>query len=700
MTLPIELEFLKEHLEDPSDFYKRADWLLNPFEEPIWKYNFDFKKGHLEIDWNMRLEDGSYLIDTKNADLLDSLKYWLIASTTPHAGGRFNCITVQYAAFNRMLHLIDYLLINEGRLNLSRYGLAALSGDDIKAILTKIASSPSISVSLFDWPNRLIDFSRNLLKVTNVNEIENTLTEIDGICVVNSDDYDEAQAFGVDPTEIPYLRAALQVNGFIGYNRKLGYSPNSVLVSQEIYRNTLRVKLINKPALSLLSFSPSTEIYHREYASVDVTTGTGNSVSPVVYVAYVQAFYNLGTLHELGVKAPSIEDILSIKDFKVNLKKMGRFRTLPSQTVFDSVKNAIEFHFDHGREILNGFLRIALAAKKMNCRTTDLSNEDFIRALGPQLRALGVAELGVGGTCKPSVMHTEKGGLSKDEHFELLRANRRLVPLVHVYFGAVQLVAGALTARRVGELNDLEIGEALDNSGAWIVFLNRKSSRGLMGLRSTEARPIEPIGREMLKEVERFQKILNRIGFGEKVTSLFSSPSVLSESHRISASSFSFNKHLDEFCDYFETPLNSEGNRYYIRQHQLRRFFALLFFYSNSFGGLETLQWMLGHTDLRHAWHYITESMSGEILRGAKSQFVAESLHRNGAGSFKDLAHLLKQRYGTDDFTLLDTEELEGYVSELLEEGDIDIEPEFFTDAEGEKFKVIVKIHERERGAI
>ena len=103
---------------------------------------------------------------------------------------------------------------------------------------------------------------------------------------------------------------------------------------------------------------------------------------------------------------------------------------------------------------------------------------------------------------------------------------------------------------------------------------------------------------------------------------------------------------------------------------------------------------MLGHTNVSHVWHYITETIGGDVLRGAKSQYVAESLHRNGTEDFKELGDLIQSRYGTDDFTLLDTEELEDYVAELLEEGDIEIEPEFFQGPKGEDFKVVVKIKE------
>ncbi|KXS54190.1 MAG: site-specific recombinase, phage integrase family domain protein [Marinobacter sp. T13-3] len=694
MTLPNELAFLQEYLEGPSNRYDQAEWLYNSFGDPIWSYNFDFKRGPQYLDWNVDLSNDTSLTDSENAELLNSLKHWLIASTEPQAGGVSNSVKVQYAEFNRTLHVIDYLIMNDEVYKISSFGLASLSADDLKDILTKIASSPVIHESLFTWTTRLIEFTQKLLKETPADEINEILAEVEGIARVNPDHLDEARSLGLDPELIPSLKAALHRNGFMTRNKRLGFAPNSALISLELYKNTTKVKYIDKPALPIFSYTPSTDYYSREFNAVGVTTGEAEeTLSPVVYARYVNSLYRMGILHELNISAPEVVDLLSIKAFRVDLKNMGRFRTLPSEVVFGSVKNAIDFHFNHGRDILNGFLRLAILAKKLGCGLGEVPQQDFDNAIGPRLKDLGISELGDRfSSYKSFVKRNHIFKLSKPDHFKAFRNNRWLLPLVYVYFGAVQLVVGALTARRVGELNELMVGKALDSTETWLLFQNRKSTRGLMGLRSTEARPIEPIGTTMLKELDRFQRILNRIGYGKKVNFIFSSPSTASGNCRISASAFSFNKHLDLFCDYFETPLNHQGRRYYIRQHQLRRFFALLFFYSNSFGGLETLQWMMGHTDLRHVWHYITESMTGEVLRGAKSQFVAESLHYGGGDSYKDLADLLQKRYGTKDFTLLDTEELEDYITALLEEDEIEIEPEFFTDPDGQKFKVIVKI--------
>jgi hypothetical protein len=374
------------------------------------------------------------------------------------------------------------------------------------------------------------------------------------------------------------------------------------------------------------------------------------------------------------------------------MSKSGHHFTLPSQVVFDAVRNAIEFHLKHGKDLVDSYCRLALRAKRLDYPLTSLTNEDFALAINPSLLAIGVNKFGISGY-RIGLKNSVRRQANANQYFSQFRGNHGLVELIAVYFGCIQLVLGALMARRQGEMIDLMAGECLDNSITWLLFKNRKSTRGMMGLRNTEARPIEPIAVEMIQQLERMQRILKRIGVIDDLTNLFAAPS-LSGSLVLTLSPDVYNRCLDFFCDYFETPLNSKGERYYIRQHQLRRFFAMLFFYSSSFGGLETLQWMMGHTDPIHVWHYITETISGEVLRSAKAQFVAENLHRYDAQDYKELAELIEARFGTDDFSLVETDELEEHILDLMEEGQIEIEPEFFDDENGQQMRVMVKVRE------
>jgi hypothetical protein len=188
------------------------------------------------------------------------------------------------------------------------------------------------------------------------------------------------------------------------------------------------------------------------------------------------------------------------------------------------------------------------------------------------------------------------------------------------------------------------------------------------------------------------QKTLCRIGYIDKLQTLFSAPDFRGGPALNECTPYVYNRNLDIFCDYFETPRNSAGERYYFRQHQIRRFFAMLFFYCGSFSKLETLQWMLGHTDPIHVYRYITESTDGAVLASAKAHYVAEQLHYGDVENYQALADLLKQHHGCDDFSLIDTDDLEDYIQDLVDGGWVEIEPEFFTDHQKIKFKVVARL--------
>jgi hypothetical protein len=81
---------------------------------------------------------------------------------------------------------------------------------------------------------------------------------------------------------------------------------------------------------------------------------------------------------------------------------------------------------------------------------------------------------------------------------------------------------------------------------------------------------------------------------------------------------------LNRFSDYFEVQQDSAGRRYYIRTHQMRRFFAMTFFWAGGFGGLDTLRWFLGHTNVEHVYHYITETVPGEVLRRVGAEYASK----------------------------------------------------------------------------
>lgn len=241
-------------------------------------------------------------------------------------------------------------------------------------------------------------------------------------------------------------------------------------------------------------------------------------------------------------------------------------------------------------------------------------------------------------------------------------------------------------ARRQDELVNLDSEAALDEGGQNLIFGNAKSTSLLGGLREEEARPIIAIAAKAIHRLQRLHRALRRLGYLTGPSKLLQYPSRNEPHVLVTASPKAHDGCIDSFCDYIKTPLK-DGKRYYIRQHQLRRFFCMIFFWHRSFAGLDTLRWFLGHHDIAQVYRYITETTPGAVLRGVKAQHTIENL-----SSYTNLREYLAARFGIDDFTLLDTHKLEAYVEILLEEGAVSIEPLFFTNSSAQDYKILVKV--------
>ena len=489
---------------------------------------------------------------------------------------------------------------------------------------------------------------------------------------------------------IPYARAALYLKGFYNKSREGNTrNLNTLKLAKLLYINTLRRGRLKLLPLKSLAISSDGELFGREFPASSVRTGEHELMTAGPFRAYRFLTYNLGVLHEIGLPAPEISELRQVLEFEPLLSEAARFRTLPYPVVRDAFKQAVEYHFEYGSIIIDGFCRMAEHCALHQINPTRLTNEELRDIVGPRLVEIGVRQIGL--SCRTVSTGFAKV-INRDEYFHKLRGNVGLAECLRIYIACAQLVIGTIMARRVGEMLDLHSANCLDKSERWLIFSGRKTTSNLFGIRRRQARPIEPIAVKMINNLISMQQRLLECGYISEMTNLFASPDGRGNTGLIPAAIHSYQRNLDLFCDYFELPLNSKGERYYIRQHQLRRFFSMLFFHSSSFGGLETLQWMLGHTDMHHVWNYITESVDGAVLQNAKAQFIAESFHNGDIAAYEDLAALLKKRYGTDNFSLVNTDELEDAIIDLMESGEVKIEPEFFSDENGQHMRVIVKI--------
>lgn len=703
-AMPKELAFLNILNGDKNDEYRNSQWLTTTFDSLIWEFNFGTTH-QLVVDFQVKLDDGSFLTDHSNCALLDTFKCWICIQTHFDVTGRvIQSASTVNATIRRVLRLIDYFLINSEHFQLSKFGLTNVTENDIIDLLTKLAASREITTSIYEWPAQLSDFLRNKLACTDLHILDEVIQKNPFIALDIPDEED--RMLSLTELEIIYSRAFLWSNGFYRPHFRdargietFRYGPNTQKLAHKIYKDTLR-GYTQKPQPYELLLEPTNRSM-REFARAPVRHKSEDILAESEWHKYRKTLRTLGQLAEIGIKVPLFalnptKSLYTQESFLLQPSK--RYRTLSHSIVLYSLRNAIEFALSYGDGLIQSAEAIIEASQNSNTSCVTFANNNDVKDfLTPKIREMGVKFWHLSSTIsyeKQATYQFKKNISPTSVYFNRLRNNEGLYDLLRVLYGAIQICLGALMARRQGELIDLISGEVLDIEKSNLVFFNRKSGFGDM--RSKEARPIPPVLVKLVELLEQFHRRLVTIGVSTNKAQLFSYPD-LHSGKPITLMSPQYNASIDIFCDYFEMPLNDNGERHYIRQHQLRRFFAMMFFWGGSFGGMDALRWFLGHADIEHLYHYITESTPGYILQGAKAHFGSELIKTHPDEAPK-LADILEKHFGTRDFSVLDSDELDEYVEELLLEGCVEIEPIFFEGPDGKAYRIAVKVLEKAQG--
>ena len=689
-----KFSFLNAIADEGYHQYQSATWLLSGFEESVW--NCQFEKLKITLDFRIQLEDGSLLTAGKNEILLRTLKSWLCVQTHPSMNGsRPSAPITDYHKVLRALYCCDYLLFRSKRFSLAKFGLTTLTSDDIKNMLWDLASSPTIANSVYQWERTVSDYLKKSITKLTDREIKDCIAQCPEIETI---DPQVERGLQLEDKELVHARVYLWTRGF--YNKfatrsEYRHTVNNRLLAKELYANTLWGQK-SRPNHEELSFHRQS-VYVREFERVPVKSWGEDSITDRTLLSYLPTIRSLGMLTSIQLPIPlTALEATTDRSFLESLPTCGtgRFRTLPYNVVSKSLRNAIEFALKYGDELVTSYVNLAIACKSAGITSLHYFNSrfDVSKFMTPKIKELGVRHWSL----HNQFIAVENGNTSKapdarplpSKFFSRFRANEGLFELLEVLYGAIQACVGTLMARRQGELDDLDAATALDVSESYMIFRNRKT--GAIGRRKQIARPIPYIGAELIKIITRLQDQLIELGFIDGYGKLFATPNGanlgLTKNVRP-------DRYFDRFCDYFELDRNKLDQRYYLRQHQLRRNFAMVFFWGASFGGLETLQWFLGHADPEHIYHYITESMPGSVLTSIKAGYAADLL-RTESKEVTALRDLVERHFGTRNFSVLEYEELQNYVEELILDNAVTVKPYFFKVGHRKQYRILISVKE------
>lgn len=674
------LAFLESMTHDRRSILSIPQLKTN-FADSIWTLNIN---GTIcTIDFDIALPDGSRLHEQNNTPLERAIKAFLaIQYSTIATKGLILSPLSHYHRIQRAIAIADMLILRSSLFDIGRHGLATLTGEDVKAMMGAFLSSSSTAEAVYGWRDKLAAFLKSSASAIEVAEYRKYENRYPGIGVVEVDQSERMLSMTDD--EVIRARIWLLENDCLSVGYSLGCitSADVAKLSRLIYKDTLAGFRSRKPCPPELGFGNEEE-YRRELVAVPVRRRRWEDSRPMETWQYSTVIKTLCLLPLAGeaISISATETLKAKSTFGQVAHQPGRYATVPVSTIEEALRHALEFYINYGDDLVDTYGRLAdlyLACGTSRKKKTALLSSRTIMA---EIAAPSLIKLGVKCWIHPAkvILHEKTALERKSDFYARLRRSESLYELITVLYGAIQIAIGVLMARRGGELIDLEVGKSLDELEQNLIFANRKS--GVAGLRTTLHRPIPKLEVEMVRTLEKLHKSREKLDIGAAASvALFARPT--KRGFKVSASHARYCKALDLFADYFQISVDHVGRRYYLRQHQLRRFFAMAFFYSNSHGGMDVLRWFMGHVDARHLYSYLTEEVPGAVLTGVKACYAADRVRQREQDSAALRQHL-SERFGAADVHLLEFDELEAYIESMISSGQASVEPVFLDSSDG-----------------
>ena len=724
----LELEQLKEIISNDNDitssisknvFSSISSLYDFNYLNPFWfdeKTKFEDNIWHLKINnldkkiinfSKIILDDNSKLTD--HHKLLNSFKIWIVNQSNPiYFSGIVPARNTISANISKVLGLIDYILINSSELLLSSCQLSSIDENFLHDLFIQLATYPA-NEAIYNYKKCVADYLReniHNISMKNVQIFEHRFP----LTSLNIEE-------GLDLTYDEKRKSRLFLYEQKAYFRgeDLIAKPNTRFFNF-LFSNTLAAEhRIFESLDDLALFQP---IDSQEYNSVPTRTQfEEDGLCDQNIETYIKQFHILSSINDYkfcsNFDKKNLTRITPQRIRKrVNMKPVGRHVTLPGNIVFPCVRNAFEFIFKYLDPLLETMYQCSLFIppdSKKNNKSKDFSalkDSYWESVLHSELRVLKIKHFRIS---------------DKDpQKFIKRRNNEGLCDLYNVLIGALLIVIGTISARRQHEIIDLKyIGNLLpagleprlNNEQTFeLKFKNRKSGTYFIeNSREELARPIINSVAQIIYKLEKFNNKLIKNNLLDQKISLINTYNHYGNRFKHLDNS-NYSKCLDAFCDYFETPVieykKFDYRRFYLRQHQLRRFFAMLFFWSKSFDGLDSIRYFLGHTDTEYLYHYITESVTGEVLNGIKATSIVDNMlckNENKIENVLKLTQILEKKFNVRELEILSENSISGIypnlcidyikknvlideVFNLLEANTIELTPSFFStkNSEGE----------------
>lgn len=605
-------------------------WLIEgtSFESNTWECRFgtDGNYVKMSVDFNVSLEDGSLLTDPGNAQLLRGFKVFLVVQLHPrYNNNQRRQGHTEAEIFKCGLKFVDYILMSSERFKLSQFGLNLMRKTDFTDYLIKKTGYPA-STYLYSYPTKLAVLLREVSVGIRQHDIELLAERFPFLDEIPSE---WERELCLNDEELLRARAYIYDNAL--YKTALGMKQyNSATFTQVLYKNTLAGKTLTPKTFHELNEGFA---WRTEFPPVPVRNESTVPVSKKMLRRHYGVVLRMGLAQRL---VPGLNFNLNIPPkltfssvYKRVLKKVeGNFRSLPGEVVYKLIRDSYAYIRNNARKVFWSVVSRAfdnkLRGRYVKANHRSVCN-DNIRD--------GMTFNGDKYECWLTPFSERDEG-----YYDYFRSDKSLHDSFVTLMGAYLIIIGALTARRQIELLGMMEGNCLkpdknpnlsENKSVHYEIGFMAGKTGDRHAKEFLSVPIPRMVAKLLWTLKEVHQDCVRLGLISKSTPLliFLRPDNITFRQMCPAT---YNACLSTICDFTQTPTvvleSGQVARFYVRQHQLRRFFAMAFFAAAGFKDLDALRAFLGHSDIQHLYTYIVEITPGAMLQSVKTEALAKAV--------------------------------------------------------------------------
>jgi hypothetical protein len=617
------LELAKQQARPYEGDYK-APWLLNAFTEPEWITTHRGReemvrkawKNAIRVDWRVRLPNGALLTDRAYEDLLNTNKRvaFLVRSGLV---GRITAPVTWLALVSVQLQLTKWLVLHERRFQPEIYGFRLLDQPALDALFG-LLSTGGWTCAL-EVPQRLLVAFHE-------------------------------RAFGhpcpdewlTDPYAVPPSRIS-QIIGWLSRRDFYEKVCRGVNIGRQYLKRERLADLIGESAESIRGgwkfaafcrqFEPdlvcgtlltnafqTTELPDQKTRTIKEVVESGVAENSLQSIA--RHISRILSAHRHDPEHLPEPGLVSVRNAQALAEKQTRPSShtpfMPVNVGLAYLNEAIRFVHVYGDALVGYYLAVAAT------RTAVTTNNELDAAVQVMAHTWRIAS----GESIASTLNIDgfERQVSKPD-FNRLRSQPTLIEALRVLIGSCIVSIALLKPSRLNELTHLKRHCLRENDGGY--YINFALGKSNVGDAYQQAdRPIPVIAAKAIRLLQRLGDGLVELYADQSkiADNLFYLPKLDGTVGALAARANLLTMHLDILCDYVGLPSDSQGRRWYVRIHEMRKWFLLLLFWSGRYDVLDAARWIAGHTDVKHMYSYIEREFPGEELPRLEAEYAVERL--------------------------------------------------------------------------